>query len=700
MPILLRPGARGSSGETPSLQAFRGGSQQTPARSVTKLAETAPGMDDTNAMYREHFRLRQPLFEDGIAQDAQVFMTTAQNQVAANLAVALTLRDSVAVLTGPAGVGKTTLASHTLRAMTTRLALGWVGNIPVTSHELLEMLLAEFGFSAYKNSRVERLQIWRQFLNEMRATDTCVCVLVENADGFQPEILAALESLTAADPNGCPGANIVLTARAPLTELYALPALAALKQRTRMQCKLAPLSRDELRDYLAHRVTAAGGEPRELMTAEAIDALYRYSGGIVRVANNLCVTAFTMAAAQQARRLEANLVAHVASDVFGIAAPSATAPSAAAAAAPFAPAAAPASQPTAPAPAAHGTMTPTPAPIVTPTQPPVAPAAMGSMTPAPRPAAPAPVMPVVAKPMPAATPRAPSASAEATPAVARPAAMPRATAAPAMQPSVAPAAPPRAPAVAAAATAPQPPSAKPATLPGLATVATKPTPSQRLRAAIAAKSQSTSAIAPTPKPQPAPPTAGSPVAAKPSVAPVAPAPVAPRCDPPKAGPMSAPATRSAAPPSPTEQRLSRPAASSSPASRDDSIPMLTLDLEQDEDPFDLDFDMSAAQIDEALRTEMSEVPVLMDSVEVSGADAAVDLSMRLALDEETQRKLVNLEALSHAKALEDISNSMAETLFGDAELDQLAATLALATGSLTDDDDEALGLPAKHRAGT
>jgi len=662
-------------------------------------------MDDTNTMYREHFRLRQPLFEDGIAQDAQVFMTTAQNQVAANLAVALTLRDSVAVLTGPAGVGKTTLASHTLRAMTTRLALGWVGNIPVTSHELLEMLLAEFGFSAYKNSRVERLQIWRQFLNEMRATDTCVCVLVENADGFQPEILAALESLTAADPNGCPGANIVLTARGPMSELFGLPALAALKQRTRMQCKLAPLSRDELRDYLAHRVTAAGGEPRELMTAEAIDALYRYSGGIVRVANNLCVTAFTMAAAQQARRLEANLVAHVASDVFGIAAPSATAPSAAAAAAPFAPAAAPASQPTAPAPAAHGTMTPTPAPVVTPTQPPVAPAAMGSVTPAPRPAAPAPVMPVVAKPMPAATPRAPSASAEATPAVARPAAMPRATAAPAMQPSVAPAAPPRAPAVAAAATAPQPPSAKPATLPGLATVTTKPTPSQRLRAAIAAKSQSTSAIAPTPKPQPAPPTAGSPVAAKPSVAPVAPAPVAPvapRSDPPKAGLMSAPATRYAAPPSPTEQRLSRPAASSSPASRDDSIPMLTLDLEQNEDPFDLDFDMSAAQIDEALRTEMSEVPVLMDSVEVSGADAAVDLSMRLALDEETQRKLVNLEALSHAKALEDISNSMAETLFGDAELDQLAATLALATGSLTDDDDddEALGLPAKHRAGT
>src|SRR3970282_1793402 len=146
MPILLRPGARGSSGETPSLQAFRGGTQQPPARSVTKLAETAPGMDDTNAMNREHFRLRQPLFEDGIAQDAQVFVTAPQNRGAATLPLALTLRDSVAVLTGPAGVGKTTLASHTLRAMTTRLALGWVGNIPVTSHELLAGVPAELRF--------------------------------------------------------------------------------------------------------------------------------------------------------------------------------------------------------------------------------------------------------------------------------------------------------------------------------------------------------------------------------------------------------------------------------------------------------------------------------------------------------------------------------------------------------------------------
>jgi type II secretory pathway predicted ATPase ExeA len=237
-------------------------------------------------MYQEHFGLKKDLFEDGIAQDIDVFLGAPQKLVVTNLGVALTLHDSVALLVGPAGVGKTTLAAYTLRAMATRLALGWLGSPPATSHELLEMLLTEFGFSPYKNSRVERLQMWRQFLNEMRATDTRVCVLVESAENFAAEVLAALESLTAADPNGCPGANIVVTCRTPVAALVAEPALASFKQRTRLRWTLEPLTRAELRDYLAHCVTAAGADPTVVHRRRARCAAH-VLGRRDRVANNL-----------------------------------------------------------------------------------------------------------------------------------------------------------------------------------------------------------------------------------------------------------------------------------------------------------------------------------------------------------------------------------------------------------------------------
>jgi hypothetical protein len=110
------------------------------------------------------------------------------------------------------------------------------------------------------------------------------------------------------------------------------------------------------------------------------------------------------------------------------------------------------------------------------------------------------------------------------------------------------------------------------------------------------------------------------------------------------------------------------------------------EVANDEEEFSFDLALSGGQIDAVLAEDLSDVPVLNESVDSTSADD----SMLIQFDEETQHKLANLEALANAKALEDISNSMAETLFGDAELDKLAATLALATGKRDDkpNDDE------------
>jgi type II secretory pathway predicted ATPase ExeA len=332
-------------------------------------------------MYSEHFGLQKELFDDGLAQDSDVFLGDRQRLVAANLTIALTRRDSVAALTGQPGVGKTTLASQSMRNMATRLALGWLGSVPASPHELLEQLLTEFGFTPYRNSRTERLQIWRQFLSEMSITDTRVCVLVENAQDFDAEVLRALESLTARDPNGCPGANIVLTGAPALRELLDRPALAALKQRTRMQGVIEPLTEAETRAYLEHKVAAAGGSG--LFAEGAIEMLHQYSQGIPRVINNLCESALTVAAARHEPQLTAKVAKRVAEGLFGMVL-CATAP---AVAAPTPPAAPPLPV-AAPAPAAR--VTPTPA----------APTVTVSPAPGPPPpeAAAAPTAPTVAAP--------------------------------------------------------------------------------------------------------------------------------------------------------------------------------------------------------------------------------------------------------------------------------------------------------------
>jgi general secretion pathway protein A len=274
-------------------------------------------------MYQAHFGLKKPLFESGIAQEA--FLAPKHELIIANTKIALTTLDSAVVLTGTAGVGKTTLISSALRTTNTRLALGWLTGAAANGADLLELLLVEFGLNAHRVGRVERMQMWRQFRSEMSATESRVFVIVERADDLSHEVLRALDSLTTADPNGCPGANLVLLGQPALLEHLKSPLLESLRQRIRLRERLEPLTADELRAYLAHQATRAGVGADRIFAPNAADTLHELSGGIARIVNNLCETALTLAATGNESVITPELLKKTAVAMFGVDSPAASA---------------------------------------------------------------------------------------------------------------------------------------------------------------------------------------------------------------------------------------------------------------------------------------------------------------------------------------------------------------------------------------
>ena len=139
-------------------------------------------------MYLTHFGLDKTVFDDGIARDESVFLCTADRAALKHAEMALASRDSVIVLHGPPGTGKTVFAATAIGATaeSSRVATAWLGTPGIGPYEMLELLLVDFGFDPYKQTRVERLQTWRQFLIEMSATDTRIFVAVEHADELEP----------------------------------------------------------------------------------------------------------------------------------------------------------------------------------------------------------------------------------------------------------------------------------------------------------------------------------------------------------------------------------------------------------------------------------------------------------------------------------------------------------------------------------
>ena len=269
-------------------------------------------------MYHAHFGLTRGLFADGIAADAAVFRTPRHDRLIAQYKLALAAPTSCIVLQGPAGVGKTTLTSTALRATTTRLAIAWINGMATNAAELLELVLVELGVSTLRTTRIERLQLWRQFQGEMRATDSRLFIAAERTEDLTPEVLHALDQLTAPDAIGNPGANLVLLGHSGIREHLAAPLLDSLRQRIRLRAELEPFTEAELQDFLRHQVACAGGHYDRIFAPGTVGALYRYSGGVTRLATTLCESALDLAASDWQKQLTAEIVAKTATSLLGL----------------------------------------------------------------------------------------------------------------------------------------------------------------------------------------------------------------------------------------------------------------------------------------------------------------------------------------------------------------------------------------------
>jgi general secretion pathway protein A len=268
-------------------------------------------------MYLEQFGLKRPLTEGAIARQGDLYLGPAQRCMLEQLELGLTQADGVSVVTGPHGVGRTTLCYAALDGYGTCQALAWLGEAALDGGDPLEVLLSEFGVGVQHSTRSERLLLWRQFLGEMSMTDSRVFVIVDNTDAADDEMLRRLGALTCADPTGLPGAHLLLMGGSLLRGRLAQPQLAPLRQRIRSSITLEPMSAGEADSYWAHKAAAAGADLETLFAPGAVATLHRHAAGLPGLMNALCENALLAAAVAGEPQLSAELIDRVAMTLPG-----------------------------------------------------------------------------------------------------------------------------------------------------------------------------------------------------------------------------------------------------------------------------------------------------------------------------------------------------------------------------------------------
>jgi predicted outer membrane repeat protein len=220
---------------------------------------------------------------------------------------------SFSVITGDIGTGKTTLIRQLLNQMERDMVVGLITNTHPSFGELLQWILMAFNLECVSKDKVEMYKIFMDFLIQQYAANRRTVLIVDEAQNMGPQALEELRMLSNVNSEKDQILQVILAGQPGLRDNLRDPRLEQFAQRISVDYNLDPLSADETREYIRHRLSVAGGSP-DVFEDEACEVVFRYSGGIPRLVNLLCDTALVYGYAGQAPRIGAQLVEDVARD--------------------------------------------------------------------------------------------------------------------------------------------------------------------------------------------------------------------------------------------------------------------------------------------------------------------------------------------------------------------------------------------------
>jgi predicted outer membrane repeat protein len=170
-----------------------------------------------------------------------------------------------------------------------------------------------FNLECGSKDKVEMYKIFMDFLIQQYAANRRTVLIVDEAQNMGPQALEELRMLSNVNSGKDQVLQVILAGQPGLRDNLRDPRLEQFAQRISVDYNLEPLSLEETREYIRHRLSVAGGSP-DVFDDEACEAVFRYSGGIPRLVNLLCDTALVYGYAEQTARIGASLIEDVARD--------------------------------------------------------------------------------------------------------------------------------------------------------------------------------------------------------------------------------------------------------------------------------------------------------------------------------------------------------------------------------------------------
>jgi general secretion pathway protein A len=269
-------------------------------------------------MYTSFFGLAEKPF--AITPDPRyLYLSERHAEALAHLLYGINESGGFIQLTGEVGTGKTTVVRTLLSRVPHHADVAVILNPRVTPVEFLLTICEELGLEiadADRDSVKQMVDALNRRLLQAHAAGRRIIVLVDEAQNLSFEVLEQVRLLTNLETPTQKLLQIILIGQPELRDLLDQTELRQLAQRITGRYHLMPLSREETKGYVRHRLRVAGAA-EEIFTPAALTEVHRLSSGIPRVINVACDRALLGAYTQETRRITATLVRRAAGEVYG-----------------------------------------------------------------------------------------------------------------------------------------------------------------------------------------------------------------------------------------------------------------------------------------------------------------------------------------------------------------------------------------------
>ncbi|MEW6107891.1 MAG: AAA family ATPase [Nitrospirota bacterium] len=257
-------------------------------------------------MYEEFYGLKARPFSK-TPDPKFLYLSRTHEEALARLQYAVEEREMI-ILTGEIGCGKTTLTRALMDMLGENYRVINIINPRLTPAQFLRTIAKRMEIDIPYSHKADLLDAINEKIYNDHESGIATVIIIDEAQLIPgKDTFEEIRLLTNFQLDYTNLISLILVGQTDLRKKLSHRSYLPLKQRIGLFYHLSPISDDEIKGYVEHRLMVSGRED-VLFTDEAVKSLYRYSGGIPRLINSIATSALLDGFAKEVKVIDEFLI--------------------------------------------------------------------------------------------------------------------------------------------------------------------------------------------------------------------------------------------------------------------------------------------------------------------------------------------------------------------------------------------------------